>query len=146
MDHEAAGAAALLTAIDDAAHEFRTFGYARFLEHQSVTWRLLGGTGFADAPGISVGVSFGLNDADERDVSMHIVIRLRDGLFEVSGDAMIDDPGPGRLEGGNQRDLRELPEVRTADLGELIATLKSYTANLCSYDSILDEVRVPRTP
>ncbi|MFG2005196.1 hypothetical protein ACGFNU_39235 [Spirillospora sp. NPDC048911] len=64
----------------------------------------------------------------------------------MSGDVMVDDPLPGLEQDGNQRFIRELPEVRTTDLGECIATLKSHTAALCSYISVLEELGVPRMP
>ncbi|HEX5113796.1 MAG TPA: hypothetical protein VFW65_01230 [Pseudonocardiaceae bacterium] len=46
---------------------------------------------------------------------------------------------------GNQRWLLELPTVRTAQFTECLAVLADYTARLCAYDTVLDELGVPRT-
>jgi hypothetical protein len=142
MDDRAAGAAALFAAIDAAAHEFRKYGYARFLEHQSVRWERLYSTGFAEAPGASVGVSFDLNDGTDREVWLELVIRLRGEIFEVDGHAVADEPLDGVT---NQRYQRELPQVRTNDIDQCVAAIAAHTAELCSYVTVLADLGVPRT-
>ncbi|MBB4764701.1 hypothetical protein ACFQFC_10875 [Amorphoplanes digitatis] len=67
MDDRARGAADLLAAMHRAGKAFRDYGYARFLAHQSVSWRYLSGIGQAVEPFATVGVSFQLHDEIDRD-------------------------------------------------------------------------------
>lgn len=145
MDERARGATDLLAALHRTGQAFRTYGYAQFLAHQSVTWKFYGGTGHAVEPFATVGVSFQLGDDLQRWVSMDIGFRARDGGFIVEGDATVDDPLPGRGTSGNQRWLRDLPDVQTSDLDEAIEALERYAAELCAYESVLDDLGVPRT-
>lgn len=145
MDDRARGATDLLTALHHAGATFRTYGYAQFLAHQSVRWKFLRAVGHADEPFATVGVSFQLRDELNREVSLGIGLWARDGGFMVEGDASVDDPLPTRGGGGNQRTLRDLPDVRTSDLDEAIEAVERYTAELCAYDSVLDDLGVART-
>jgi hypothetical protein len=144
VDERALGAAALLAALDEAGRSFREFGYRLFLTHQSVRWASVGRVGHAVAPCASVGVGFLIDNAD-REVSLGLDVWVRDNGFEVTGDATVDDPLPTPSGGGNQRSLRNLRAVVTRDLDECIAVLTRYTAELCAYTSVLDDLRVPRT-
>ena len=145
MDDRARGATDLLAAMHRAGKAFRTFGYAQFLAHQSVTWQYLGGIGRAGEPFTTVGVSFQLHDKINRWVSLGVGLWARDGEFQVEGDAMVDDPLPTRGGGANQRFLRDPPTVHTADLDEAIEAVERLTAEFCAYESVLDDLGVPRT-
>lgn len=145
VDDRASGAAALLAALDAAGRSFRQFGYEQFLAHQSVHWEFAGRTGHAVAPCASVGVLFRLQDDQDRQVHLGVSVWVRDHAFEVSGDATVDDPLPVPGGGGNQRFLRDFRDVRTADLDECITAVARYTAELCRYGSVLDELGVSRT-
>jgi hypothetical protein len=145
MDDRAQGATDLLTAMHRAGEAFRTFGYAQFLAHQSVRWKYLGGLGHADDPFATVGVSFELRDELNRWVSLDIGLWARDGGFSVEADALFDDPLPTRGGGGNQRFLRDLPDVRTSDLAEALDAVERYATELCAHESVLDDLGVPRT-
>jgi hypothetical protein len=143
IDDRAAGAAALLMALDRAGSSFRRFGYALFLEHQSVRWQFSARVGHCVQPSTSVGVLFRLMDSEDRQAYIGVDVLVRDHQFRVSGHATVDDPVPGGS--GNQRFLRDLPEFRTADLDDCLTVLGKYTAELCAYVSILDDLGVPRT-
>jgi hypothetical protein len=84
-------------------------------------------------------------DDEDRDVVLGVEVWVRDQEFEITGYASVDDHLPIRGGSGNQRFLRDLPDIRTTDLDECIAILTRYTAALCSYDSVLDDLGVPRT-
>lgn len=144
VDERALGAAALLAALDEAGRSFREFGYRLFLTHQSVRWASVGRVGHAVAPCASMGIGFLIDNAD-REVSLGVDVWVRDNGFEVTGDATVDDPLPTPSGSGNQRSLRNLPAVVTRDLDECIAVLTRYTAELCAYTSVLDDLQVPRT-
>jgi hypothetical protein len=145
MDDRARGAADLLAAMHRAGQAFRAYGYAQYLAHQSVTWKHASGLGHAVEPFATVGVTFQLHDKIDRWVSLSVGLWVRDGDFVVQGDAMVDDPLPIRGGGGNQRFLRELPEVRTGSLDEAIGAVEQMTTTLCGYHSVLDDLQVPRT-
>jgi hypothetical protein len=145
MDDRAQGATDLLTAFHHAGTAFRTYGYAQFLAHQSVGWKFLRAVGHAVEPFATVGVSFQLRDELNREVSLDIGLWARDGGFMVEGDASVDDPLPTRGGSGNQLTLRELPDLHTSNLDEAIEAVKRFTAELCSYDSVLDDLGVART-
>jgi hypothetical protein len=145
MDDRARGATDLLTALHRAGKAFRTYGYAQFLAHQPITWRYASALGHADEPFAAMGVSFHLHDKTDRWVNLSVDLWARDGGFEVEGDATVDDPLPTRGGGANQRFLRELPTVRTSNLDEAIEAVERMTAELCAYDSILDDLGVSRT-
>jgi hypothetical protein len=70
---------------------------------------------------------------------------VRHEAFEVTGYASVDDPLPIPGGNGNQRFLRDLPNIRITDLDGCIAVLARYAAELCSYVSVLDDLGVPRT-
>ena len=143
MERAAQGAIQLMVALHDAAALFREFGYAQFLAHQSVRWRLLNRVGGAVAPIATVGVVFDLNDAEHTEVCLYVDVWWRDDQFVVEGDATVDDPEHGGT--GNQRFLTDLPATQSTSLDECLAALHSYTTRLCSYTSVLDELGVPRT-
>lgn len=145
MDDRAGGAVALLTALERAGNAFRRYGYRLFLAHPSVRWNFGGRVGHAVSPCASVGVSFDLRDEQLRQVSLGVDVWVRDGHFEVSASGTVDDPLPAPGAAGNQRFLRDLPEVCTTDLDECIAALDRYTAELCAYVTVLDELGVPRS-
>jgi hypothetical protein len=84
-------------------------------------------------------------DAEDRDVAVGVDVWVRNEAFELTGYASVDDPLPTPGGSGNQRFLRDLPNIRTSDLDECIAVLNRYTAELCSYGSVLDDLGVPRT-
>jgi hypothetical protein len=145
MDDLARGATELLTVMHRAGAAFRKFGYAQFLSHQSVELKYGGRIGHAVQPFVTVGVSFQLRDELRRWVSLGVGLWARDGGFEVEADAMVDDPLPTRGGGANQRFLRELPDVRTSSLAEALETVERYATELCAYESVLDDLGVPRT-
>jgi hypothetical protein len=145
MDDRARGATDLLTALHQAGEAFQAYGSAQCLAHQSVTWRYASAFGHAGEPFATMGVSFQLHDKDDRWVSFSVGLWVRDGGFMVQGDAIVDDPQPTRLGGGDQRFLRDLPDIRTSNLDEAIEAIERMTAELCAYDSVLDDLGVPRT-
>ena len=129
MDSAAGGAARLLSALNDAAVEFRAFGYAQYLAHQAISWRefgRLGGGTFA------LGVVFDLKDDARTEVCLAATVGFRDDLFVVQADVMVDD-----------RFLHELPDVDTGSLDECVAAVQTCTAWLCSHTSVLDDLGVP---
>jgi hypothetical protein len=145
MDDRARGATDLLAAMHRAGKAFRAYGYAQFLAHQSVTWKYGGALGHAAEPFATIGVSFQLHDKTNRWVSLSVDLWVRDGGFMVEGAAMVDDPLPTRGGGDNQRFLREMPNVQTSNLDEAIEAIERMTTELCAYDSVLDDLGVPRT-
>jgi hypothetical protein len=145
MDDRARGATDLLTALHRAGKAFRAYGHAQYLAHESVTWRYLSALGHADEPFATVGVSFHLHDDMDREISVSVDLWARDGGFTVEGGALMDDPLPTRGGGGNQRFLRELPDVRTNNVDEAIKAVERMTAELCAEDSLLDDLGIART-
>jgi hypothetical protein len=145
MDPTTEGAAGLLTALHEAAHRFSDFGYTQFLAHQSVPWKQIHSVGRGVAPLAVVGVAFDLRDDDNTEVVLSVSVGFRDNHFEIEGDATFDDPLPTPGGDGNQRFLVDFPTVRTTDLDECLAALHDYTNRLCAYESVLDDLDLPRT-
>lgn len=148
MEASARGALELLTVLHEARRAFGEFGRRQAEAHPSVDWnwsRVFGGVGHGVDPIATVGTTFGLRDEQERDVSLDVAVWVRDGAFEVEGTATVDEPLPERGTSGNQRFLIDLPTVRTADLEVCLSTLREYTQRLCSADSLLDDLGVPRS-
>jgi hypothetical protein len=144
MDDRARGATDLLAAMHRAGRVFRAFGSAQSRAHRSVTPRYLSALGHGVDPIAVVGTALQLHDESAREVSLSVVLWARNGGFMVQGDAAVDDPLPTRDGGANQRFLRDLPDVETRDLDEAIAAVERMTAELCAYDSVLDDLGVPR--
>jgi hypothetical protein len=145
VDDRARGAIDLFVAMHRAGKAFHAYGYAQFLAHQSVTWQYLSALGRSVDPFAMVGASFDLHDKIDRAVSLSVSLYIRHGDFVVEGDAMVDDPLPIPGGGANKHFLRWLPEVRTADVDEAIEAIERMTAELCAYESVLDDLQIPRT-
>ena len=145
VDAASYGAGQLMTALDDASRTFRDFGHTQARTHTPIRWDPLNQLGRGIAPLATVGVVFHLDDAEHRDVCVGVSIWFRDDQFLIQADVTVDDPIPVRGGSGNQRFLLDLPDVHTVQLDECLATLRGYTARLCSYTSILDDLGIQRT-
>lgn len=133
-----------MTALHEAARSFTEFGYAQFVAHYPIRWDRINTIGRGTEPLATIGVVFHLDDADDREVCLAIDLWFRDEQFVVGGEASVDDPHPDKLGAVDQRCLLDLPDIRTPHLNECLAALRDYTARLCSYTSVLDDVGVSR--
>jgi hypothetical protein len=138
VDAPAAGAAQLLAALNDAADRFAAFGREQSVSHPGIGWERFCRLGAAIAPLATVGVVFELRDDEDRQVCLGVSVWLREDAFVVELDATVDDPIPAAR--GNQRFLLEGSEVRTQRLDECLDALRDFTARLCAYTSVLDEL------
>lgn len=145
MDPQADGAARLLTELSSAARKFTAFGSAQWAAHRSARWRHGNEVGGGIAPLATVGVVFGLKDADDTEVCFSVMVWYREDQFRITADVTVDDPLPIPGGSSNQRYLLDLPDVRTTDLDECLSAVRDYTARLCEYTTVLDELGVPRT-
>ena len=143
VETTAYGAVQLLTALHEAAAEFRAFGYEQFLRHPGIRWGACNRVGGAVAPCATVGVVFTLDDAERSEVCLSAAVWFRDDSFLIQADVTVDDRLPFRGGTGNQRFLLDLPDLQTQNLEECVDALRAYTTRLRSYTSVLDELSVP---
>src|SRR5918994_2666325 len=151
MDDRSLGAAELISALSEGVHAFQKFGSEQYLSHYDSVRRFsLVASPPAVVPLVMVGVSFELNErlegGEPREALVHVSLQVSsDGLWVVKGEVEADDPRPHDSASVPQLHPFDLPEVRTPDVDECVALIRDYTARLCAYTAVLDDLGVPRS-